>query len=244
MTVRRGPQAFDLPPGRRIGKHYEVVERLGEGTEGEVYRVVERETGIQRAVKLYHPQPRSRRDLGVWHARKLHQLRGCVIVLQYSHTEVVSIGRKPIRCLVSELLDGFVLETWIQAQRGGRLPAYLALNTLHQLARGLEEVHGMNEYHGDVHSRNIIVRPRGVHLNLKLVDFYDWGRSARRKQEQDVVDAVRVFHEALGGASAYRHLRPEMKQICLGLKPSLILRRYPTMSALRLHLESFEWERL
>ena len=206
--------------------------------------MVERATGIQRAVKLYYPRPGTRRDPSVWNAKKLHQLRGCSIVLQYSHTEIITIARQPIRCMVSELLDGQVLETWIAAQRGRRLPPYLALNMLHQLACGLEEVHGLGEYHGDIHSQNISVSPRGVHLNLKLVDFYDWGRPARYKQQQDLVDSIRVFHEGLGGADRYRSHSPEIRHICAGLKRTLLIRRFPTMSALRLHLESFAWDRL
>ena len=46
---------FNLTPGRRIGKRYTVEGLLGWGSEGEVYRVQDRDTGIVRAAKIYFP---------------------------------------------------------------------------------------------------------------------------------------------------------------------------------------------
>ena len=57
-----------------------------------------------------------------------------------------------------------------------------------------------------------------------------------------VIEAVHLFHQALGGRTRYAQQPPEIKAICRGLKKSLILRRFPTATALRRHLESFAWE--
>lgn len=102
-------------------------------------------------------------------------------------------------------------------------------------------VHSLGEYHADVHSENILIKPRGVRFELKLIDFYDGGKPARFKQQQDIRDTIRVFHECLGGRDAYGKLPPEARYICAGLRDQLILKRFPTMMALRLHLESFDW---
>ena len=40
-----------LPPGTMLTERYRIEERLGAGWEGEVYKVVERRTGIARAAK-------------------------------------------------------------------------------------------------------------------------------------------------------------------------------------------------
>ena len=52
---------FDLHPGRIIGEKYRVLSKLGAGWEGEVYKVGEIHTGIERAAKLFFPQ-RNLRD--------------------------------------------------------------------------------------------------------------------------------------------------------------------------------------
>ena len=39
------PQAFNLLPGQMLGNHYRIIEFLGSGWEGEVYKVEEKQTG-------------------------------------------------------------------------------------------------------------------------------------------------------------------------------------------------------
>ncbi len=43
--------SFDLTPGRKIAGKYEVLSLLGAGWEGEVYKIREIHTGIERAAK-------------------------------------------------------------------------------------------------------------------------------------------------------------------------------------------------
>ena len=50
-------QTFDLAPGRTLARKYEVVSRLGGGWEGEVYRIREKSTGIERAAKALLSPP-------------------------------------------------------------------------------------------------------------------------------------------------------------------------------------------
>jgi len=233
---------FDLPPGRRIGSRYVVEYLLGGGTEGEVYQVREVDTGIRRAAKLYFPHRDPKRQAMVRHARKLHALRHCPIVLQYHHSEVVKVKRHEVIALISELCEGAQLERWIDRHRGDRLDAFRALSVFYHLVRGLEAVHALGEYHADVHSQNILIKPTGVRFEIKLVDFYDWGKPTRYKQRQDVMDCVRVLHELVGGARHYAKQPPEVKAICIGLQRKRVLKKFPTINALRRHLESFDWE--
>ena len=231
-------------PGRKLGPHYEVVQLLGSGTEGEVYQILETDTGIYRAAKLYfrHKDPRSKAV--VWYARKLNTLRNCSIVLQYHHTQVIQISRQKVLCLVSDLFDGVQLEKWVGMQRGKRLPGYVALHVLYHLILGLERIHAHGEYHSDVHTENVMIRPHGVGFELKLVDFYNWGRPSKAKQQQDILDSIRLFYDILGGAKHYAKLADDLRYICAGLKDSIIIRRFPTMNALRVHLEQFPWDRI
>jgi len=245
MLIERGRvTSYELQPGRRIGQPYVVVQLLGSGVEGEVYQILETDTGIYRAAKLYFPHCNPTGRTSRWLARKLDKLRHCPIVLQYQHIQEIQIARQKVLCLVSELAPGTMLEDWIARQRGGRLAPYAALHLFYRLVRGLETVHAVGEYHGDVHSQNIMVQPIGIGFHLKLIDFYNWGPHTRGKQREDIVDAITVFHEILGGKRHYARQGPEVRHICAGLQATRILKRFPTMSALRNHLETFEWTRL
>ena len=233
------PTRFNLMPGRRIGTSYEVESHLGGGVEGEVYRVRDRNTGILRAAKLYDPKHDPRRLRSTQHAQKLEALRMCPIVLQYFHSETVLVRGETVHALISELCPGEPLQRWIDRHRGGRVSPFVALTVLHQLARGLEDVHNAGEYHADVHSENVLIDPRGIGFALKLIDFYPWGRPSRAKMREDILGAVGVFHDMLGGTRRPAKLPPEVTYVLAGRRTKRILERFPTMAALRHHLETF-----
>ena len=92
--------------------------------------------------------------------------------------------------------------------RGKRCAPFVALTILHRLVSGLEDIHDRGEYHADVHTENILIRQTGVDFELKLIDFYDWGRSSRAKQQNDILQAVRVLYDMIGGAKGYRTATP------------------------------------
>jgi hypothetical protein len=234
-------ESFDFRPGRKVGSRYVIEAALGGGSEGEVYQVRELDTGIRRAAKFYFPHRDPENLLSIRHAQKLNTLRLCPIVLQYHHSQIITVRKQKVLALISELCDGEPLERWVGRHRGKRLAPYTALHVLYNLVHGLEAIHALGEYHADVHTENILIRPRGVRFELRLVDFYDWGRPARHKQHQDIADTIRVFYDTLGGRKQYAKLPAELKHICAGMKRSLILKRFPTMTALRQYLESFDW---
>ncbi len=237
----RGFDTFGLGAGRKVGPRYVVEARLGGGSEGEVYQIRELDTGIRRAAKFYYPHRDARHHLPIMHARKLNDLRRCAIVLQYHHSEVVTIRGQKFVALISDLCDGEPLDIWVDKHRGHRLAPYIAMHVLYNLVRGLECVHAMGHYHADVHSQNILIKPVGVGFELKLIDFYDWGKPTSNKFRQDILDTIGVFYECLGGRSWYGKMPVDIRRICAAQRSDLILKRFPTMSALRSHLESFEW---
>lgn len=237
-------RSFNFAPGRKVGPRYVIERPLGRGSEGEVYQIRDLDTDIPRAAKFYFPHRDPNRRLTVRHAQKLNALRHCPIVLQYHHSEVIKAQRQTVVAMISELAEGERLEEWIQSHRGGRLHPYVALHVLYDLACGLEMIHQLGEYHADVHTENILIKPRGVRFDMKLIDFYDWGRPARYKQHQDIADTIRVFYDCLGGQRYYARQPESVRYICAGLQRKRIQQRFPTMTALRRHLESFEWRSL
>lgn len=232
---------FNLKPGRKIGTRYEIVQPLGTGSEGEVYQIVDIATGITRAAKLYYSSYNERSETVVWYARKLHKLRHCKIVLQYHHMEKITFSGTQILCLISDFCHGVPLETWLGKHRGKRVHSYVALQLLYWLVCGLEEIHTLKEYHGDVHSQNIFIQSVGVNFKLRLIDFYHRGRSSMEKRQDDVIDAIHILYESIGGPKQYRNAGPEIRYICCGLQRFRIRKKFPTMSVLRQHLESFSW---
>jgi tRNA A-37 threonylcarbamoyl transferase component Bud32 len=214
---------------------------LGSGWEGEVYRVIEQKTGIQRAAKLFYPH-RNIRDRAVkFYARKLDLLRKCAIAIQYHHSIAVRHRGVEITCLVSEYVDGELMSDFIRHQPGHRMRTFEALHLLHALVIGIEEVHRVKEYHGDLHSENVLVKRRGIGFDVRVVDFFHRGATTREKRREDIVDVVRMFYDALGGRRWYPSQPPCVRTICRGMRSDLILRRFPTIVALRDYLDSFEW---
>lgn len=224
-----------------IGRKYRVLSSLGGGWEGEVYKVLEVATGIERAAKLFYPQ-RNIRDLSAkLYAKKLHKLQACSILIHY-HTQETLIFRKiPVTVLISEYVEGELLSKFLQRFSQKRLDAYKALHLLYALVKGIEDIHLRGEYHGDLHTDNIIVNKYGLAFDLKLVDMFNIKASKRENRKEDICGLIQVFHECLGGAKYYARQPKGVKTICSGLKRSLIAKKFRNISMLREHLEDMDW---
>jgi hypothetical protein len=233
---------FDFNPGRVLARKYEIIQPLGRGWEGEVYLVHERNTSIERAVKLFYPRRNPRDKVASSYACKLHRLRHCPITIQYHTSEIITYRRVPITLLVSDFVEGELLSEFLARQPGKRLSPYPALHLLHALAAGIECIHTMKDYHGDLHTENIIVQRYGLGFELKLVDFFHWGAPKPVNIRDDVIDLVRILYDAIGGRRWYSRQPAEIKAICCGLKRSLILKKFRTAGQLREYLENMHWE--
>lgn len=234
-------ESFDFHPGRILAGKYEVLACLGKGWEGEVYHVIESRTGIERAVKFFYPQ-RNVRDKSVsFYAKKLHKLRHCPILIQYHTQDTIRYRQQDVTFLVSEYVEGELLSTFIERQPGKRLQAFQAIHLLHALVSGIENIHGLGEYHGDLHTDNVILMRYGLGFELKLIDMYHWGAPRRENVQDDICDLIRIFYDSVGGRKYYAKQHQVVKDICCGLKRNLILKKFRTAAELREHLETLEW---
>lgn len=232
---------FGLSPGGGLTWKYEILERVGAGSEGEVYKIREKATGLTRAAKLYYPGKKDHSKRFVRYARKLDALRDCDIVVKYLHAEEVWIADQFIYCLISEYFDGAILEDFRKTYRGGRMPPHEALLLIYDLVNGIEEIHARKEFHGDIHGGNIFVERRGVFFQLRIIDFHEWGRSAAEERRADIIAIVRLLFDLVGGRAYYKKQPKAIRDICLGLRSDLILKKFPTIFHLRAHLETFDW---
>lgn len=234
---------FDFEPGRVLAGKYTVLSRLGGGVEGEVYLVEEIETGIVRAAKFFLPRRRGHAPPSIRrYARKMHGLRHCPILIQFVTPEAMTIRRERVPFLVSEYVSGEILADFVLGRRGRRLPPFEATHLLHALAAGMEVMHEMGEYHGDIHWDNVIVERFGLKFDVKLVDLHLHPGGKREHIQNDVVDLIALYHDVLGGREWYAKHPPAVKSICCGLKSTLIRRKFRHAGDLRRYLDNLEWD--
>jgi tRNA A-37 threonylcarbamoyl transferase component Bud32 len=234
---------FDFTAGRSLGGgKYEIERLLGSGWEGEVYAIVERATGIRRAAKFYYPNRDPLGKSAITYARKLDALRHCPILLQYHHQEMITVRRRKVMVVISELVEGKKLSEFLLDQPRHRLSTFEALHVLYVLAKGIAPIHARGEYHGDIHDDNIMIRRSGIGFDVKLLDFFDLGKPTRSKVHKDVLNLIQVFHTIVGGRDHYKAQPKVVKDIIRGQKDGLILKRFASAGDIQKHLDSLEWD--
>jgi Protein kinase domain len=152
-----------VPLGPRLGS-YEVLDRLGAGGMGEVYRARDTRLGRTVAIKVL----RSGSDPELLHrldreARAASALNHPNIVHIYDVGETA--GEAGAHYVVMELVEG---ETLRRRLRAGPLPLRDLLDLSAQLADGLAKAHRAGIVHRDLKPENVMVTPEGV---LKILDF-------------------------------------------------------------------------
>lgn len=233
---------FDFVPGRKIAGKYEIIARVGSGYEGEVYLIAETATGIERAAKFFFPQRNPQNVNARRYAQKLHKLRHCDILIQYHHQEKVKFKTYEIACLISDFVEGDLLSDILRRAKGNRLQVYEAVHLLYALVVGVEKIHAVGEYHGDLHTENVFVQKYGVGFNVKLIDLFHHKDTKVQNMQFDILNLIRIFYDSLGGAKHYAQLPREVKGIICGLRKTAILKKFRTIAKLRQHLESIQWE--
>ena len=150
--------------------NYRVLDRIGAGGMGVVYRGEHRQLRTPVAIKALHPTPdQSPRALARFfqEARAVGQLRHPNIVAAVDAGEEPSAGpdHPAIPYFVMELVPGTDLELAVPA---GPLSLGFACHVAHQVADALIEAHRHGLVHRDIKPSNVIVTPDG---QAKLLDF-------------------------------------------------------------------------
>ena len=152
-----------VAPGTVIAGHYEVMEKLGQGGMGEVYRALDRNLGRQVAIKIL-PEEFSRNP-----ERLARFEREAKLLATLNHPNIGAVfgfeEAKGLRFLVLELVEGETLQTRLDR---GALPMDEALETCRQVAEGLEAAHDRGVIHRDLKPGNIMITPEA---KVKILDF-------------------------------------------------------------------------
>jgi len=105
----------------------------------------------------------------------------------------------------------------------------------------MECVHRIGEYHGDLHTDNIILQRYGLGFEMKLVDLFQSPSSKRTAIQDDTVEMIHIFYETIGGQKHYAKQPKAVKDIVNGLKRTLILKKFRSATQLREYIETMQW---
>jgi serine/threonine-protein kinase len=147
----------------RIGR-YQVIERIGRGAMGLVYRARDESMNREVALKVLTADIEDDPDIRA----RFH--REAEAAARLSHPNIITIydvGEDGDRFfIVMELLRGSILRDYIKQPDGARLDRKLDLMV--QLCIGIGAAHRASVYHRDIKPGNIFVRDDGI---LKILDF-------------------------------------------------------------------------
>ncbi len=230
-----GPAApVDDPRGRVLAERYRLVECIGQGAVGMVFRAHDERLGRDVAVKLLHH--------GLFSAPEVEARfrREAEVLAQHEHRHIVRIYDQGTAAdgapfLVTELLDGVSLQTILErshaamgATGGPSSATFRATDWLRellpdaelessylrqivvwieQLARGLQAAHAAGVYHRDIKPSNVFIRLDGTAVLL------DFGIAAREG------DAAMTLPHAIVGTPCY--MAPEQASGRAEPRPSL-----------------------
>jgi serine/threonine protein kinase/Tfp pilus assembly protein PilF len=149
-----------------IGKtisHYKIIEKLGEGGMGTVYKA--EDTTLKRIVGLKFLSPAA---IGVEEekTRFMHEAQAAAAL---SHPNICTIHEIDVAAgkifIVMEYLEGANLKKKIES---GPLKIGEVLDIMIRVAEGLQEAHEKGIIHRDIKSTNIMVSEKG---QVKIMDF-------------------------------------------------------------------------
>lgn len=158
--------AQELHPGVLVAGRYEILEELGRGGMGQVFRVRDRELGEEVALKTLRRRPEMTEEA---RARFLREIK---LSRRITHPNVVRVYDfgvwRDILFLTMEFIPGKTLSQWVR--EGGHLKANLRqkVEILRGVAAGLSEAHKAGVIHRDLKPQNVILTPSGI---PKILDF-------------------------------------------------------------------------
>ena len=232
---------FNFPENFKVSKRYQIVSKIGQGWESEVYKIKETSTGIYRAAKFFLPHRNLRNRSAKHYAKKLHRLRNCPILVQYITQDVIEYEDQKITYLISDFVEGEPLDQFLKRLKGRRMSPFQGLHFFHAICLGVEDIHAQRDYHGDLHIGNVLVKRFGLSFELKLLDTIQWGQTSKENIQEDIVNLIYMLYEVLGGKKYYSGHPEEIKKIICGLKRSLVLKKFKTVAQLRRYIEKLSW---
>lgn len=148
--------------GQVIG-HYQILEKIGSGAMGEVFRARDQRLGRDVALKIIRPASSDNPD----HLRRFElEARAAAALNHPNIVAVYDVGfNKGSPYIVCELLEGKTLRRRLSE---GVLPARLAVDYALQIIQGLIAAHDRRIVHRDLKPENLFITTDG---RVKILDF-------------------------------------------------------------------------
>ncbi len=164
-----GSTVTRLSTGQVLDGKYEILDKIGEGGMGEVYRARHVHLDEVRIIKV--TKPGAAGDVG--QARRFQEeARIATLVRHPNVAALYDFSRMPDGSyyMVWEFIDGVTLETWLRKR--GPLPLARALEVAGQVLSGLAEIHAQGIVHRDLSPDNVMLRETpGGRLQAKIIDL-------------------------------------------------------------------------
>ncbi len=154
----------ELNTGSTFAGRYQIIEELGKGGMGRVYKAYDKEIKEKVALKLLKPEIAS-------DAKTIERFRNEIrLARKIAHRNVCrmyDLGEdRGTRFITMEFVDGEDLKSTIR--RIGRLPVGKSVAIARQICEGLEEAHRLGVIHRDLKPGNIMLDREG---NARIMDF-------------------------------------------------------------------------
>ena len=182
VVAARAGESCNLAPGTRLGP-YEILDPIGEGGMGKVYRALDTRLDRAVAIKISAQQFSSRFEL---EARAIAAL---------NHPNVCTLYDVGPNYLVMELVAGETL-AW-KTDHSGPLPLQEVLNIGLQVAEAVAAAHSKRIVHRDLKPANVRITPEG---RVKVLDFGLAKAMGNEQTEQNTsrLASARVLASATG----------------------------------------------
>jgi len=149
--------ASSLGPGSVIGARYEIIQLLGEGGMGAVYKAHDRELERDVALKLIRAELARNPEILARFKQEL------ILARQVTHRNVIRIfdlGQADgFKFITMEYLEGRDLKVVLREK--GKFPPEEAAKIILQICRALEAAHGEGVIHRDLKPQNIMLDANG-----------------------------------------------------------------------------------
>jgi hypothetical protein len=158
----------DVVKAQRIGQ-YRLLEKLGQGGMGVVYKAEHRLLKRPCAIKLIRPRAA---ESGNALARFEREVRAMASLSHWNTVEVYDYGvtDQGDFYYVMELLSGLTVRDLVA--RHGPMPPARVIHVLRQICAALAEAHARNLIHRDVSPGNVVLANIGGQFDVvKLLDF-------------------------------------------------------------------------
>jgi serine/threonine-protein kinase len=164
--------AVEVGRARKLGS-YHLVEKLGQGGMGEVWRARHRMLARSAAVKLIRTSVLGDARRALETVKRFEREARATAALRSPHTIAVydfGLAAEGTFYYVMELLEGFSLQALVE--RHGPVPPERVVRLLRQACHSLAEAHAAGLVHRDVKPANLFVCRLGLDLDfVKVLDF-------------------------------------------------------------------------